>query len=259
MIIFTGPTGSGKTSTLYTSLQTVATEYVNVVTVEDPVEYVLPRITQTQVHELAGMTFAAGLRAILRQDPDIIMLGEIRDHETAETAVRAALTGHLVLTTLHTNDAASAIPRLKDIGPDPGLISDALLGIVAQRLVRKVCPHCAVPYTPTESDLKLLGIHPEEAKLDQWRIGKGCSRCFHSGYSGREAIIELLNIDDTLRQIIYEGTMTQMYRYLAESGFESFRMAAIAKVTSGITTLPEVLRVLPHSAMSRRSINLCAT
>ncbi len=256
MIIFTGPTGSGKTSTLYTSLQTVATEYVNVVTVEDPVEYILPRITQTQVHELAGMTFAAGLRAILRQDPDIIMLGEIRDHETAETAFRAALTGHLVLTTLHTNDAASAIPRLKDIGPDPGLISDALLGIVAQRLVRKVCLNCAAPYTPTESDLKLLGIHPEQAKSEEWRVGKGCARCFHSGYSGREAIIELLDVDDTLRQIIYEGTMTQMYRYLAESGFESFRIAAIAKVTSGITTIQEVLRVLPHSAMSRRSANL---
>ncbi len=256
MIIFTGPTGSGKTSTLYTSLQTVATEYVNVVTVEDPVEYILPRITQTQVHELAGMTFAAGLRAILRQDPDIIMLGEIRDHETAETAFRAALTGHLVLTTLHTNDAASAIPRLKDIGPDPGLISDALLGIVAQRLVRKVCANCAAPYTPTESDLKLLGIHPEQAKSEEWRTGKGCARCFHSGYSGREAIIELLDVDDTLRQIIYEGTMTQMYRYLAESGFESFRIAAIAKVTSGITTIQEVLRVLPHSAMSRRTVNL---
>ena len=256
MIIFTGPTGSGKTSTLYTSLQTVATEYVNVVTVEDPVEYILPRITQTQVHELAGMTFAAGLRAILRQDPDIIMLGEIRDHETAETAFRAALTGHLVLTTLHTNDAASAIPRLKDIGPDPGLISDALLGIVAQRLVRKVCANCAAPYTPTESDLKLLGIHPEQAKSEEWRVGKGCARCLHSGYSGREAIIELLDVDDTLRQIIYEGTMTQMYRYLAESGFESFRIAAIAKVTSGITTIQEVLRVLPHSAMSRRTVNL---
>ncbi|MGB3203102.1 MAG: GspE/PulE family protein, partial [Nodosilinea sp.] len=140
MIIFTGPTGSGKTSTLYTSLQRVATQQVNVVTVEDPVEYILPRITQTQVHEAAGMTFAAGMRAILRQDPDIIMVGEVRDSETAETAVRAALTGHLVLTTLHTNDAVSAIPRLKDIGPDPSLISDALLGIVAQRLVRKVCP-----------------------------------------------------------------------------------------------------------------------
>ena len=132
MIILTGPTGSGKTSTLYTSLQVVAKDYVNVVTVEDPVEYVLPGITQTQVHEAAGMTFAAGLRAILRQDPDVIMVGEIRDNETAETAVRAALTGHLVFTTLHTNDAVGAIPRLKDLGPDPGLLSDALLGIVAR-------------------------------------------------------------------------------------------------------------------------------
>ncbi len=153
MIILTGPTGSGKTSTLYTSLQAVATEEVNVVTVEDPVEYVLSGITQTQVHERAGMTFAAGLRSILRQDPDIIMVGEIRDSETAETAVRAALTGYLVFTTLHTNDAVGAIPRLKDIGPDPGLISDALLGIVAQRLVRRVCQHCGEAYAPRSADL----------------------------------------------------------------------------------------------------------
>jgi type II secretory ATPase GspE/PulE/Tfp pilus assembly ATPase PilB-like protein len=252
MIIFTGPTGSGKTSTLYTSLQSVATEFVNVVTVEDPVEYILPRITQTQVHEPAGMTFAAGLRAILRQDPDIIMLGEVRDNETAETAVRAALTGHLVLTTLHTNDAVSAIPRLKDIGPDPGLISDALLGIVAQRLARKICPHCSEPYKPTEADLKVLGIDWDEAQPENWRQGRGCSRCFNSGYLGREAIIELLNVDDTIRQIIYEGTITQLHRYLGEIEFESFRMAAIAKITSGKTTLSEVLRVLPHSSMYRR-------
>lgn len=252
MIIFTGPTGSGKTSTLYTSLQAVATEYVNVVTVEDPVEYILPRITQTQVHEAAGMTFAAGLRAILRQDPDVIMLGEIRDHETAETAVRAALTGHLVLTTLHTNDAVSAIPRLKDIGPDPGLISDALLGIVAQRLVRRVCPHCAEPYMPTEADLRVLGLDREHAQSEQWRQGRGCARCFSSGFLGREAIIEMLNVDDTIRQIIYEGTMTQLHRYLAEMEFDSFRVAAIGKITSGVTTVQEVLRVLPHSAMRRK-------
>ncbi|MEW5857143.1 MAG: GspE/PulE family protein [Cyanobacteriota bacterium] len=252
MIIFTGPTGSGKTSTLYTSLQAVAMEHVNVVTVEDPVEYVLPRITQTQVHEPAGMTFASGLRAILRQDPDMIMVGEIRDGETAETAIRAALTGHLVLTTMHTNDAISAIPRLKDIGPDPGLISDALLGIVAQRLVRKVCPHCAEPYTPTENDLKVLGLDLEEAKPESWRRGRGCPKCFNSGYMGREAIIELLNVDDTVRQIIYEGTMTQLHRYLSEINFDSFRNAAIEKVTTGITTVTEVLRVLPHSALYRK-------
>ncbi|MBD3883195.1 type II/IV secretion system protein [Phormidium tenue FACHB-886] len=249
MIIFTGPTGSGKTSTLYTSLQAIATESVNIVTVEDPVEYVLPKITQTQVHELAGMTFAAGLRAILRQDPDIIMVGEIRDHETAETAVRAALTGHLVLTTLHTNDAIGAIPRLKDIGPDPGLISDALLGIVAQRLVRKVCPHCAAPYSPTPVDLEFLGLKPEDANPEGWRKGKGCSHCFNSGYLGREAIIELLNVDDMVRQIIYEGTVTQLRRYLNSIAYDSFQKGAIGKIINGSTTLEEVRRVLPHSAL----------
>ncbi len=253
MVIFTGPTGSGKTSTLYTSLQTIATEYVNVITVEDPVEYVLPRITQTQVHEAAGMTFAAGLRAILRQDPDIIMVGEIRDSETAETAIRAALTGHLVLTTLHTNDAVSAIPRLRDIGPDPGLISDALLGVVAQRLVRRNCPHCSESYHPTDKDLKALGIDRDHAHLDQWRKGRGCNRCYNSGYLGREAIIELLNVDDSIRQIIHEGTMTQLNRYLIDGNFESFRSAAIAKVTQGITTIQEILRVLPHSSLYRKS------
>lgn len=253
MVIFTGPTGSGKTSTLYTSLQEIATDDVNVVTVEDPVEYILPQITQTQVHELAGMTFAAGLRAILRQDPDIIMVGEIRDAETAETAVRAALTGHLVLTTLHTNDAASAIPRLKDIGPDPGLISDALLGIVAQRLVRKVCPHCAESYQPQEKDLRVLQIDPKTVSSHTWRRGRGCSKCFNSGYLGREAMIELLDVDPTIRQLIYEGTMTQLHSYLQQSGFNSFRVAAIAKVTSGVTTIEEVLRVLPHSTLHHRS------
>ncbi|MEQ9671826.1 GspE/PulE family protein [Coleofasciculus sp. G2-EDA-02] len=252
MVILTGPTGSGKTSTLYNSLQFVATEHVNVVTVEDPVEYVLPRITQTQVHEAAGMTLAAGLRAILRQDPDIIMVGEIRDNETAETAIRAALTGHLVLTTLHTNDAVSAIPRLKDIGPDPGLVSDALLGIVAQRLVRKICPHCAEPYNPTEKDLRKLGVSREEANPQAWRQGKGCSKCFNSGYLGREAIVEILNVDDRVRQLIYEGSMTQLHQYLEEISFDSFRMAAIEKVTQGVTTLTEVLRVLPHSALYRK-------
>jgi len=252
MIIFTGPTGSGKTSTLYTSLQSVATEHVNVVTVEDPVEYILPRITQTQVNELAGMTFAAGLRAILRQDPDIIMVGEIRDPETAETAVRAALTGHLVFTTLHTNDAIGAVPRLKDIGPDPGLISDAMLGIVAQRLVRRICPHCAEPYKPKESDLRALGLTWETSNASNWRRGKGCSRCFNSGYLGREAVVELIDADDMIRQLIYEGTMPQMIRYLNEIGFDSFRVAAIHKVTHGITTISEVLRVLPRSALSKR-------
>ncbi len=254
MIILTGPTGSGKTSTLYTSLQYVAKEYVNVVTVEDPIEYVLPRITQTQVNEKAGMTFAAGLRAILRQDPDIIMVGEIRDRETAETAVRAALTGHLVFTTLHTNDAIGAIPRLKDIGPDPGLISDALLGIVAQRLARKVCPHCGEACEPTQQDLQVLGLERHEANPEAWRRGRGCANCFNSGYMGREALVEILDIDETVQELIYEGTVTQLNRYLNQNGFASFRMAAIEKVTNGLTTTEEVLRVLHRSALRRKQV-----
>jgi type II secretory ATPase GspE/PulE/Tfp pilus assembly ATPase PilB-like protein len=254
MIILTGPTGSGKTSTLYTSLQSVAKEHVNVVTVEDPVEYVLPGITQTQVHELAGMTFAAGLRAILRQDPDIIMVGEVRDGETAETAVRAALTGHLVFTTLHTNDALGAIPRLKDLGIDPGLLSDALLGIVAQRLVRRVCPHCSEPYTPTETDLKVLGLGRDHIRADTWRKGKGCSMCFNSGFLGREAVVELIDVDDRIRDIIYEGTLTQLQRYLRDINYASFRKAAVDKVTAGLTTVQEVLRVLPRCALYNNSI-----
>jgi general secretion pathway protein E len=253
LIIMTGPTGSGKTSTLYTSLQMVATEQVNVCTVEDPVEYILPNITQTQVHEAAGMTFAAGLRSILRQDPDIIMVGEVRDPETAETVIRAALTGHLVLSTMHTNDAASAIPRLKDLGPDPGLVSDALLGIVAQRLVRKVCKYCAQPHTPSIAELQILGLDLT-AHWHNWQKGRGCDRCFNTGYLGREAIVELIDINDTIRQIIYEGTITHMNAYLNEVEFDSFRLAAIDKVTSGITTVEEVQRVLPRSSLQYKSV-----
>jgi len=249
MVVLTGPTGSGKTSTLYTSLQKVATERVNVVTVEDPVEYVLPGITQTQVNDAAGMTFAAGLRAILRQDPDIVMVGEIRDGETAETAVRAALTGHLVLTTMHTNDAAGAIPRLRDIGPDPGLICDALLGVVAQRLVRKICPHCAAPYEPTAEELALLGISRDTATKLSWRKGQGCAKCLQTGYLGREAVVELVAVNDRIREIIYEGNLGELRRYLQTSDYPSFRRAALDKVARGATTVEELRRVLPYSAL----------
>lgn len=251
LIIFTGPTGSGKTSTLYTSLQAICNESINVITVENPVEYLLPGITQTQVNEAAGMTFAAGLKAILRQDPDIVMLGEIRDHETAETAIRAALTGHLVLTTLHTNDAIGAIPRLKDLSLDTGLISDALLGVVAQRLVRKNCPHCSEIYHPTAENLEVLGIEIEEANITEWKKGKGCKICFDSGYLGREAVVELLNVDDTVRQIIYEGSLHQLKHYLHQIEYDSFRVSAIEKVTTGITTIEEIKRVLPHSVLRK--------
>jgi type II secretory ATPase GspE/PulE/Tfp pilus assembly ATPase PilB-like protein len=249
IIIITGPTGSGKTSTLYTSLQQVTTEANNVVTIEDPVEYVLPGITQGQVHELAGMTFAVGLRAILRQDPDIIMVGEIRDEETAETAVRAALTGHLVFTTLHTNDTISAISRLKGLGLDPSLISDALLGIVSQRLVRKICHNCKVPYRPTEEDLQYLALEWEQVKQAQWHQGQGCSKCLNSGYLGRGGMIELLNVDSTVKQLIRDGKVTDINNYPTTNNFHSFREAAIEKVTNGVTTVSELRRVLSSGNM----------
>ncbi|MBW4640429.1 MAG: type II/IV secretion system protein, partial [Gloeocapsa sp. UFS-A4-WI-NPMV-4B04] len=156
-------------------------------------------------------------------------------------------------TTLHTNDAVGAIPRLKDIGPDPGLLSDALLGVVAQRLVRRVCSHCAEAYTPTEADLRALGLEQDQVTLQGWQRGRGCSACFNSGYLGREAIVELLDIDDTVRELIYEGTMSQLHRYLKEINFASFRIAAIEKVIAGLTTVEEVLRVIPRSALSSKS------
>lgn len=249
MVIITGPTGSGKTSTLYTSLQMVAKEVVNVVTIEDPVEYVLPGINQSQVLEAAGMTFAAGLRSILRQDPDIIMVGEIRDEETAETAVRAALTGHLVFTTLHTNDSISAIPRLKGLHLEPALIGEAILGIVAQRLVRKICPYCAEPYTPTTEDLEYLGLTPETTHSENWREGQGCAKCNSSGYLGREAIVELLNFDSRVKHLIREGTLSELQRYLNKINFDSFRAAATTKIVAGLTTVKEVKRVLPYNSM----------
>ncbi len=252
MIIFTGPTGSGKTSTLYASLLHRAKEDVKVITVENPVEYLLPGIVQTHVNVKAGMTFAKGLEAILRQDPDIIMLGEIRNHETAETAIQAAMTGHLVLTTLHTNDAVGAIRRLRDLGVDTGSISDALLGVVAQRLVRRVCPHCAEHYIPTDAELEIFGLTRNQLNLEGCRKGRGCPKCYHTGYFGREAIVELLNVDPTIQDLIYEGTMHQLQNYLREINYDSFRLAAIEKLVLGITTVEEIGRVLHRNALYQR-------
>jgi type II secretory ATPase GspE/PulE/Tfp pilus assembly ATPase PilB-like protein len=178
------------------------------------------------------------------------MIGEIQDNETAETAIRAALTGHLVLTTLHSNDAIGTIPRLKDIGPDPGLISDALLGIIAQRLIRKNCPYCLEVYQPTETDLKVLNITFEEANPQRWRKGKGCDQCFFSGYLGRETIIELLNVDNEVKNLIYEGTTAELKKHLLNNNFNSFRLAAIEKVTNGKTTVTEIKRVLPETVLN---------
>ncbi|MEM8604336.1 MAG: GspE/PulE family protein [Cyanobacteria bacterium P01_H01_bin.121] len=244
LIIFSGPTGSGKTSTLYTSLQSLVTDSVNISTIENPVEYLLSGITQTQVHEAAGMTFASGLRAILRQDPDIIMVGETRDEDTAKIVIQAALTGHLVFTTLHTNDALGTIPRLKDIGHDTGLISDALLGVVAQRLVRKVCVHCAEPYQPSAAETQLMHLTPEQVDQGKWLRGKGCSFCCHTGYLGREAVIELLDVDPVVQQCIYEGNLLNLTRYLHRIEYHSFAKAARLKVLQGATTIEEVVRVI---------------
>jgi len=220
-----------------------------VITIEDPVEYLLPNITQTQVNSKAGMTFAEGMRAILHQDPDIILLGEIRDEETAGTTLHAALTGHLVLSTLHTNDAVGVIPRFQRLGADLSLISSALLGVVAQRLVRKICPHCAQPYQPTDSDLKQLNLTRQQIDPSAWRKGKGCLHCFHSGYLGREAIIELLAIDEPLQKMINDGELTDQQALIREGNLYSFRQAAITKVQEGVTTVEEIQRVLPRGVL----------
>lgn len=252
IILITGPTGSGKTSTLYTSLQTLATEFVNIITIENPIEYVLSSITQMQVNERAGMTLASSLRGILHQDPDIIMLGEIRDRPTAETVIQAALTGHLVLTTLHTNDALSALPRLKSLCPEPDLINNALLGVVAQRLLRKICPHCGEPYLPTVEELKAINIPPEA--VSGWRQGGGCRQCNYFGYLGREGIFEVLDVDRDVRRLIHENVTVDFYPYLNHRNFTSFKAATMEKLATGVTTVAEILRVLPRSAFDRNSI-----
>ncbi|NET53336.1 MAG: type II/IV secretion system protein [Merismopedia sp. SIO2A8] len=249
VIIITGPTGSGKTSTLYASLREVSSEEKNTVTIEDPVEYTMPGITQGGVNPLAGMTFQTGLKSILRQDPDIIMVGEVRDGDTAATAIRAALTGHLVFTTVHTNDVVSVIPRLKGLGLDPDLISDSILGIVAQRLVRKVCHECGEPYEPTDFDLQFLRLTFENCNPQGWRKGSGCEKCFYSGFLGREAVIELLDIDEVIKQYIRKDEISKIYSYLKTIEFDSFHRSACEKVINGITTVSEIKRVLSSHAM----------
>lgn len=246
LIIVTGPTGSGKTSTLYATLQFLAKDQVNIITMEDPIEYNLTNITQGQVQEVGGLTFATGLKAILRQDPDIIMVGEIRDLETAEITIRAALTGHLVLSTMHTNDAISTINRLKDLGLHPNLIMESLLGVVAQRLVRKNCSFCSESYVPTKSELDFLKITAKDMKYQDWRKGKGCEHCFGSGYLGREAVFEVLNITPTLRKIISEDNQADLMEYLVNQNYESFAHSVREKVSTGVTTLEEALRVIPR-------------
>ncbi|MFR9711693.1 GspE/PulE family protein [Paenibacillus sp. MB22_1] len=241
MVLLTGPTGSGKTTTLYSALQHLNREETNIITVEDPVEYTLDGVNQMQVHPAAGLTFARGLRSILRQDPNIIMVGEIRDLETAEIAIRASLTGHLVFSTLHTNDAVSTVVRLRDMGIEPYLIASSLIGIVAQRLVRCICPDCKTAYTPDRQEmiyLERLGI-----QTDKLYRGNGCGTCGKTGYRGRMAVHEALLISDDLRTAIVEGrSIHELRRMAKEQGMTPLFADGIQKALEGQTTLQEIIR-----------------
>lgn len=248
IILLTGPTGSGKTSTLYSALSYLRAPDVNIQTVEDPVEYLVPGINQMAVKSTIGLDFATALRAILRQDPDIVMIGEIRDVETAQIAMRAALTGHLVLSTLHTNDSPSTFWRLRDIGVEAYLIAATISLVISQRLVRTVCPHCKERVKPTVEELRiarLLGPEPE-----QWAFmkGAGCPKCLDTGYRGRTAIFEFLEVNDPIRELILDGTGTvELRRRAIEQGMESLLMNGLRKVKEGVTTVDEVLVAAPDT------------
>ena len=244
IILVTGPTGSGKTTTLYACLNTINKPDRKIITVEDPVEYQMSGINQVQVRSDIGMTFSAALRAILRQAPNIIMIGEIRDMETAEIAVNASLTGHLVFSTLHTNDAPSAVTRLIDIGVKPFLVASSTRAIMAQRLVRKICEKCKEPYQPQETELRLLGPAAKQLASAQLFHGKGCADCQFTGYRGRLGIYEIFQIDDQVRNLIFEQVSSTELRIKArELGMRTLREDGLRKVVAGITTLEEVLRV----------------
>lgn len=240
LIYLTGPTGSGKTTTMYMILNELAKRQVNISTIEDPVEKNLPRINQCQVNNVAGMTFETGLRALLRQDPDIIMVGETRDRETASISVRAALTGHLVLSTLHTNDAVSAIVRLEDMGTEPYLVANSLVGVVAQRLMRKLCPDCSVDAEADEQVCQFLGKN-----ITRIKVAVGCPHCMYTGYRGRIAIHETLYIDKKLRKMIAAGVgMEQIREYaLKAQGMTTLKECGTKLVEQGVTTMEELFRV----------------
>lgn len=246
LVVCAGPTGSGKTTTLYTTLQTINSSEINVMTVEDPVEYVFPDINQMGINEVAGLTFAAGLRAILRQDPDTILVGEIRDVETARIAIQAALTGHFVLTTVHATDAASALHRFIDMGIEPYLLSSALLATVGQRLVRRNCDHCTKPYEPSADELAFFeraGGDPEH--MDGLRVGTGCAACAGTGYFGRVGVYEVLRMDDEIRTRLIGNDQVDALRAAAvDDGMVPMQKQAIDLVSDGVTTIAEVMRTV---------------
>ena len=243
ILLVTGPTGSGKTTTLYSCLHFINRPDRKIITVEDPVEYLLSGINQVQVSEAVGLTFSAALRAILRQAPNVIMIGEIRDLETATIAINASLTGHLVFSTLHTNDAPSAVTRLIDIGVKPFLVASSTRGLMAQRLVRKVCRQCASPCLPTEAEMRTLGLDASNLQGATFLKGKGCSNCSNTGYRGRFGIFEIFIIDDEARKLIYEKVSSSVLRARArEMGMRTLREDGIRKTQAGLTTPDEVIR-----------------
>ncbi|MDD1502038.1 GspE/PulE family protein [Lysinibacillus sp. CNPSo 3705] len=243
ILLITGPTGSGKSSTLYAALTNLNEEGVNIITVEDPVEYQLDGINQIQVKEEVGLTFATGLRSILRQDPDIVMIGEVRDFETAQIAVRASLTGHLVLSTLHTNSAVESISRLQDMGVEPFLLSSSLVGIMAQRLVRRICRDCGEDYTFTNHELEIMRKNGIEG-FTHGRRGRGCPSCNQTGYRGRMAIHEILPIDRNIKEMILSRSSDSVIRdYMKQEGYYTLLVDGLLKVVEGQTTTSEVLRV----------------
>jgi len=249
IILVTGPTGSGKTTTLYSALSRLNTNEVKIITVEDPVEYQLHGVNQMQVNPKIDLTFASGLRAFLGQDPDIIMVGEIRDHETAEIAIQASLTGHLVLSTLHTNDAPSSITRLIDMGVEPFLVASSVLGIAAQRLLRTVCHDCARKYTPEEAEIEQIGLTLADLKGKQIFRPVGCPNCMETGYAGRAGIHEILMVSDAVRAELMKGSDASTIKKVAiAEGMKTLREDAAAKVVTGATTIAEVLRVTQEEA-----------
>ena len=245
MILVTGPTGSGKTSTLYAALNSVKDETKNIITIEDPIEYLCEGINQMQVNPVKDFTFATGLKSILRQDPNVILVGEIRDKETADIAFRAALTGHLVFSTLHTNSAVASIARLLDIGLEPYLISSSLLLVIAQRLVRVICPHCREEHTPDEDLVKKFKTHIDRLGINRFYRGAGCEECGFTGYRGRTAVFEIFRIDEEIKKLITDGVSeSDIFRAARKKGLRTLTESGMGKVAQGITTLEEVDKVI---------------
>lgn len=241
-ILLVGPTGSGKTSTMHTIIDQMKSESLNLISLEDPVEYHMENVCQVQINEKAGLTFANALRAVLRQDPDIIAVGEIRDSETADIAMRAAITGHVVLTTIHTNSALSSIDRLMDIGVEPYVLAGAVKGIVSQRLVRRICPHCRKSYEPSREEQELLGFQDGQERV--FYRGEGCDDCFHTGYRGRIGVFEILEITPALRRAIYSGDRAEMEKAMKESSFVPIMENCRQLVLEGVTSADEVARTM---------------